>query len=327
MTALWNSGNSSLEFETERKHEHDRVVDCDKRIRVNRRRRCHQHSFRKHTNLSSLVICAIISIALSFHWDHWDGAVIGPKSSFLEVDAFDPNRILSRGSSNLRSKPFCRKAPTTILLALEGPAKTEQQQKASSTTRYEIRDCEYRQLSTVADIVVDSFYDNKKVNGVAKKLYKLAELNRLQQNFPYPESRTVHKMLVVMADEHPGEPSSDQPTVVGFCDIDARPCATKLKLPRPYLSDLAIHPNHRRRGLARMLVEYAEDFVLGISSSDSDKAPFDELWIRVASKNEAALGLYKDKLSYSFAEWTTGEEVKTTNTGEPEIWTLRKDLR
>jgi ribosomal protein S18 acetylase RimI-like enzyme len=122
-----------------------------------------------------------------------------------------------------------------------------------------------------------------------------------------------------------------EPAIVGFCDVDTRPCATKLKLPRPYLSDLAIDPNHRRKGLARMLVEASEEFVCGTATKET---PFGELWIRVASDNDAALGLYQGKLGYSMAQWSTGDEPKPKRSkennkteDEPEIWTLRKDLR
>ena len=209
---------------------------------------------------------------------------------------------------------------------------------------YRIRDCDYRELAAIAALVVESFYDSQKTNNVvARKLYQLAETNRLQQNFPYPDSRTVHRMLVVEAiggndgnaddDGNGGEPSA---AVVGFCDVDTRPCATKVKLPRPYLSDLAVDPGHRRRGLARKLVEAAEDFVRTPDrkkGSGGNGGGGDELWIRVASDNAAALGLYRDKLGYTLADWSTGEEPpnkpdnNSNNGNEPEVLTLRKNLR
>ena len=220
----------------------------------------------------------------------------------------------------LRSSTWCGKVPSEVILSAEGRSATEPKEATSSSptsdVTYRLRDCQYRELNDVATLVVESFYDKKKVNLVARKLYRLAEMNRLQQNFPYPESRGVHRMLVIEASQE----GNDEPTIVGFCDVDSRPCATKLKLPRPYLSDLAVDPKHRRKGLARMLVEASEEFV----QNDQDGSPSEELWIRVASDNEAALGLYRDKLGYSFADWSTGEE--TTGDGA-EIFTLRKDFR
>ncbi len=216
---------------------------------------------------------------------------------------------------------------TKIFLAEETEQKIEGVDSDSNEISYKVRDCQYRELSSVATLVVESFYDKKKINLMAKKLYELAEMNRLQQNFPYPESRSVHRMLVIEAIGDPSE-NIDEPTIVGFCDVDCRPCATKTKLPRPYLSDLAIDPKHRRRGLARRLIEASEEFVQSGTDADRDdakKPPFDELWIRVASDNDAALGLYKSKLGYSLAEWSTGEEGKSDD--QAEIFTLRKDFR
>ena len=217
---------------------------------------------------------------------------------------------------------------TSAVMVLSAEGTEQQQEERPSTTpemTYRIRDCQYRELTSVATLVVQCFYDKKKINLVARKLYQLAEANRLQQNFPYPESRGVHRMLVIEASPQGGENNNvenkqEEPTIVGFCDVDTRPCATKTKLPRPYLSDLAIDPNHRRKGLARMLIEASEEFVQGGGSGT-----FDQLWIRVASDNDAALGLYRDKLGYSFAEWSTGEET-TSGEGDPEIFTLRKDF-
>ena len=226
-----------------------------------------------------------------------------------------------------------RGSQTSTSLSVEGQSESEGTVSSSSNEitfqgiTYRIRDCDYRDLSTVAGIMVESFYD-KKINLVARKLYQLAETSRLQNNFPYPESRSIHRMLVMeakpeVATTEAGAPK--EPFVVGFCDVDCRPCATKLKLPRPYLSDVAIDPNHRRRGLAKLLVEEAEDFVRNCGSSTKED-PFGELWIRVASDNAAALGLYREKMGYSLAKWSTGEDTKASDNDEPEIFTLRKDL-
>jgi ribosomal protein S18 acetylase RimI-like enzyme len=82
----------------------------------------------------------------------------------------------------------------------------------------------------------------------------------------------------------------DTEMVLGFVDIDARPCKTKRKLPRPYLSDLCIHEDFRRRGIANRLVKACEEF--------TRKIPRPELWIRVKDDNIAAVQMYK-KLDYS----------------------------
>jgi hypothetical protein len=70
------------------------------------------------------------------------------------------------------------------------------------------------ELNPVSDLVVNSFYDNKP-NDVFKHMYRLAELNRLQQNFPYMDQQR-HRMLVAIS------MFNDESRVVGFCDVDAR---------------------------------------------------------------------------------------------------------
>ena len=74
-------------------------------------------------------------------------------------------------------------------------------------------------------------------------------------------------------------------TVVGFVDLDARPCQTKPPLPRPYLSDLAVDSDHRRRGLAKALVKRGEEFI--------QRIPRNDLFIRVEESNEAAVAMYR----------------------------------
>ena len=59
--------------------------------------------------------------------------------------------------------------------------------------------------------MVQAFYD--KPNEMWKHMYRLAELNRLQQNFPYADQDR-HRMLVAL---------SSSSEVVGFADIDNRP--------------------------------------------------------------------------------------------------------
>jgi hypothetical protein len=70
------------------------------------------------------------------------------------------------------------------------------------------------ELNPVSNLVVDSFYDNKP-NDVFKHMYRLAELSRLQQNFPYMDQQR-HRMLVAIST------SKDESRILGFCDVDAR---------------------------------------------------------------------------------------------------------
>ena len=169
--------------------------------------------------------------------------------------------------------------------------------KEDDSFPFRIERCQYPDLNVVADIIMDSFYGNNNLG--FRKLLRLAELNRLQQNFPYVDTG-LHKMLVAVVTISSQESYDDHPhhhsiifkrEVVGFVDVDARPCKPEIKLPRPYLSDLAVHPKYRRRGVAQALVEACEAFVVNI--------PRTELYIRVEESNEAAVQMYTQKLAYT----------------------------
>jgi ribosomal protein S18 acetylase RimI-like enzyme len=133
-------------------------------------------------------------------------------------------------------------------------------------------------------------------------MYRLSELNRLQQNFPYDDSR--HRMLVaVMKDPAPtssrtnldgstrrASPSPQQERIVAFCDFDARPATRWQDPPRPYLSDLAVDAGFRRRGIARALIELCERMVVETLNQSS-------LYMRVERDNSNAMTMYQ-KLLY-----------------------------
>jgi ribosomal protein S18 acetylase RimI-like enzyme len=108
-------------------------------------------------------------------------------------------------------------------------------------------------------------------------LYRLAELDRLQQNFPYSDER--HSVFVAVATE--------TKQVIAFVDVDARPATRKRDAPRPYLSDLCISSAWRRRGIATSLVRTCERTVC----HDMKRR---ELYIRVEQANRAAIQMYKN---------------------------------
>ena len=112
---------------------------------------------------------------------------------------------------------------------------------------------------------------------------KLGELNRLQQNFPYADQQR-HCMFVAI---------NDDKQIVGFVDIDARPATRRIDPPRPYLSDLAVHPDYRRKGIAATLIKKCEELVQQDKLVVKEKA----LYIRVEQANGAAIQMY-DKFQY-----------------------------
>jgi ribosomal protein S18 acetylase RimI-like enzyme len=161
-------------------------------------------------------------------------------------------------------------------------------------TSYTIRDCAYADLHRVADLILSSFYDPS-VASPWRQLYRMGELNRIQQGFAYPAQRDSHRMLVAIvgaaaAQKEPvttGGPGSGQ--IVGFCDVDGRPPNRPTGFaynPRPYLSDLCTDPAHRRQGVAKALVEQCEAYCRDVLNE-----PF--VYIRVERHNDAAIRLYE----------------------------------
>ncbi|CAB9498054.1 FR47-like protein [Seminavis robusta] len=154
--------------------------------------------------------------------------------------------------------------------------------------KIKIRDCKYGELHPVSHLVLDAFYADKP-NDIFMHMYRLAELNRLQQNFPYADQMMKHRMLVAMASDN-----NNNDDIVGFVDVDARTAPPNKEYkhnPRPMLSDLMVNPRMRRKGIAKQLVQRCEE----ICRQDFQET---ELYIRVLKDNEAAIAMY-DSLGYS----------------------------
>lgn len=136
-----------------------------------------------------------------------------------------------------------------------------------------IKTCLFGDLGACADLLVWSFYSGNSTKPPWLQLTRLAELNRIQQSFSYEKEK--HRMIVATVEDK----------FVGFVDVDKRQ-PTRLTTysynPRPYLSDLCVHPDYRRKGIARLLVEAAEEFCRE-----------EELYIRVEANNLAAVQLYR----------------------------------
>ena len=159
------------------------------------------------------------------------------------------------------------------------------------------------------------------------RLYQLAEWNRLQQNFPYSDpDHEMYVAVVVVVDE---TTSNEESLVVGFCDVDARPCRTTPLLPRPYLSDVAVSPKYRRRGIARTLIAKSEDFLrqrqTRLQQQQQQQQQHEPLYIylRVQAINDAAVAMYH-RLDYDLIE-TEPIDICNPKKGNP-VHVFRKRL-
>ena len=135
-------------------------------------------------------------------------------------------------------------------------------------------------MDQVATILVESFY-NPTV--LSRQFFYLSELSRLQCNFPYSDPD--HSFFVACEKKSSSSNKKDD-KIVGFVDVNARPGTRETDAPRPYLSDLAVSPSFRRRGVALKLVNECEKEVTFWEK--------DQLYLRVEEKNAGALKMYSD---------------------------------
>jgi ribosomal protein S18 acetylase RimI-like enzyme len=215
----------------------------------------------------------------------------------------------------------------------------EDKDNDSMIIEYIIRDCSYKELNQVATLIVNGFNSNNttnKMNTEAEIENAGGELNRLQQNYPYM-NKDIHRMLIIEAttktktnhdDKSQSSKSKSKSEIVGFCDIDCRPYVivnneslskskSKLKVPRPYISDLIIDINHRRKGLAKKLIIESEQFVIHLNNTIynnniknknkqyiQQQLLLNDIWIRVEENNIPAIELYTQNLvGYKESNW------------------------
>jgi ribosomal protein S18 acetylase RimI-like enzyme len=190
------------------------------------------------------------------------------------------------------------------------------------STQFYIRKARYMELGHVVEILIDSFY---KPSDLVRPYLYLHELSRLQNNFPHNvlyssrgnNGHTGGRALETQQPDHvfyvacttcnvensnakvPTQQQQQQQrrrqyqeTIVGFVEVDSRPGKKQNDPPRPYLSDLAVHRNYRRNGIARALIETCEKHVL---EGWKERC----LYLRVDRENYAARNMYM-KLGY---EW------------------------
>jgi len=161
-------------------------------------------------------------------------------------------------------------------------------EKNNEKKAYKIRDAKYGELGDVAKIIVDAFYDS---NILLRPLYLLKELDRLQSNFAYPGDPN-HFMYVAV--------STSSNEIIAFVDIDGRRLPSSYLVeeennpnpPRPYLSDLTVSTKWRRQGIASDLIKKCESISQNMWNSKY-------MYLRVESKNEAAINMYTKTLGYS----------------------------
>ena len=132
-----------------------------------------------------------------------------------------------------------------------------------------VEKADYKELHAVAKLLVQSFYEKAGLPRV------LSELNRLQSNFHYDDS----KHLMLTAKDGKG-------AIIAYCDIDGRipPKGALVASPRPYLSDLGVSDEWRKKGIATALVQISEAVSLSWG--------FSNMHLKVDRDNHVARNMY-----------------------------------
>uniref|UniRef100_A0A7S3V7G1 N-acetyltransferase domain-containing protein n=2 Tax=Chaetoceros debilis TaxID=122233 RepID=A0A7S3V7G1_9STRA len=151
-----------------------------------------------------------------------------------------------------------------------------------SRTHY-IRRAKYKDLREAVGILIDAFY---KPSAVIRPYLFLSELSRLQLNFPYNICEHSFFVACTMVTEERDDKAMKEEKIIGFVDVDTRRVRKISDAPRPYLSDLAVHKEHRRQGVAKSLIKFCED--------ESIRWGKKNLYLRVEEKNNGALAMYSD---------------------------------
>jgi ribosomal protein S18 acetylase RimI-like enzyme len=170
-------------------------------------------------------------------------------------------------------------------------------QEEDSCYTVEIRRCLYGDLNEAVDVIMSSYYVNMKNPWL--QMYRLGELNRLQQNFPRMDLN-LHCMFVAIAipnsnsrldsgnNNNNSNNQQQKRTIIGFCDVDGRtpnrPTGYAYN-PRPYVADMCVDPAFRRRGIGQQLMQACEDFSRNVLQQS-------QIYLRVETKNQAGFQLY-----------------------------------
>lgn len=144
-----------------------------------------------------------------------------------------------------------------------------------------IRQTEAKDLRTASKILTDAFFS---FNIFSTPLEWLNTFLSLQDALE--ETSDLYYILVACK-------ASDN-SVVGICEIDSRNSSKSDKAPRPYICNLAVDNQWRKKGIGRALIKICED-----TAKDGWKEDF--LHLRVRRKNKNAIEFYKN-LGYMIDE-------------------------
>ncbi|KAL3780527.1 hypothetical protein HJC23_004514 [Cyclotella cryptica] len=208
--------------------------------------------------------------------------------SYLNVFGFSYHGVMAPYSkTSVVVRPQLSSAPSDDIV----PDSVSRQMYPSP--KYYIREALYSDLPQVANLMILSF--SPELNDPIRKLF---EICRLQTNFPRPGDKDVFLVACTTAVRSTeSDDSNCEESIIGFCKIDGRDQTQMFRtlsqsfpqcsvlIPRtPYATDLAVHPDFRRRGVGSAIMRQAEFHAKNWGA--------DTLFLGVESNNKSALNMY-----------------------------------
>ena len=128
--------------------------------------------------------------------------------------------------------------------------------------RFRIRAAQIKDLTPLVSVLLDSFYTQAKATQWLYWILRIGIQEDIKAKIKVPANQYA---CLVATTIHPDSAHSDR--VIGTAEISQRPCETWQFFPpqRAYLSNLAISPEHRRRGAARQLISTCETVARGLN--------------------------------------------------------------
>lgn len=146
------------------------------------------------------------------------------------------------------------------------------------TGQYQVRLAQYEDLEAIAQIIAESFHSSQGFWGWAFPLLRLGISEDLKHRVT---STKPHQACLVAIDTN-----YSQNIPIGTVELGLRYSDRWTQLGRsyPYLSNLAVHPQYRRRGVASGLLRRSEELV--------KEWGFKDIYLHVLEKNQQARKLY-----------------------------------
>ncbi len=171
--------------------------------------------------------------------------------------------------------------------------KTDNQRSLSHTL---IRSAEAKDLKKLAQVLTVSFHPSL---GIFAWIYPLLNLGVYEDLRSRLRSCSPHYKCLVACREMI-TPTGDREEILGVVEVSLR-SFWALTTPIPYISNLAVSPNHRREGIGGKLLLKCEQIAL--------EWGFDEISLHVLEDNQPAKQLYLnsgyrlDRIDFSFSSW------------------------